>query len=207
MALKEPEAPKTHDPAYRYRSWAWIIAILATPVVSIAAAVLTAYTTTKSISSQSNVEMAKLAISVLQAPGILDEKTSAHLRRWSLDTLGILNEINASAVDQAVKRLDAIAEVVSAEPDASKGTTLLTLSAEQVVELASAGEEEKAFLLRGLLDQSSGNASQRDPVSPALCQRWADAQRSCFEQRSGMASVAGKAMNCEQWSTLLAQCY
>ena len=87
----EPELPEGKDRYYRYRSYAWIIALVLTPIISIVGSGLSAYYTSKQVSQASNLELVKLAIGVLEDPD-----SSLVLTEWALEALSFYTDIPIS---------------------------------------------------------------------------------------------------------------
>lgn len=99
VTQEEPSQPSDNDKYYRLRSYAWVIIVVVTPFVSIVGSGLTAYYTSQRASLQTNVEMTKLALSVLRDPGSSDQ-----LKKWASKLLVLHSQVDLAAL--ATTRLE-----------------------------------------------------------------------------------------------------
>lgn len=89
MSLDEPSPPPSNDKHYSARSYAWIAAVVLTPLVSILGSIAASYYTFQSSIAESNAEYARLAVEVLNS-----KDTDEHLKAWAVTALGAYSGID-----------------------------------------------------------------------------------------------------------------
>lgn len=87
----EPESPSGNSPYYKARSYAWIIALLLTPIISITGSIVSSRYTSEQAARQANVELVKLAVGILESP-----ESSLVLTEWALGALSLYTDVDIS---------------------------------------------------------------------------------------------------------------
>ncbi len=105
----ELEPTARDDRYYGARLYAWIAALILTPLVSITGSGFSAYYASKEATQTTNVELVKLAIGVLEAPD-----SSEVLVEWALGALSMYTDVPISA-----ERTRELSQTIRATTDVS----------------------------------------------------------------------------------------